>query len=257
MTPRSSRRTASCRSEVGVFVEPASAISVAGLLERSAAGEIPKGSTVVLTVTGHGLKDPQWALRTADGGDVTPTVVPVDVAEIAGVLGLSVGPQHERDGRAGLRAVPVGRSVLVKVPATTANLGPGFDTLGLALSVYDELIVTVRAEPGATVHVEGVGAGRGADRRVQPRGALDRLHVRGLRHRPARPRPGGAQQHPARPRHGLVGCRDRVRHHGGQGSARGDRRDRLAGPARPRDRARGSPRQRRARALRRARRSPG
>jgi homoserine kinase len=55
--------------------------------------------------------------------------------------------------------VPVGRSVLVKVPATTANLGPGFDTLGLALSVYDELVVTVRKEPGATVAVEGVGAG--------------------------------------------------------------------------------------------------
>jgi threonine synthase len=75
--------------EVGVFVEPASAISVAGLLERSAAGEIPKGSTVVLTVTGHGLKDPQWALKAADGSDVTPTSVAVDVAEIAGVLGLS------------------------------------------------------------------------------------------------------------------------------------------------------------------------
>jgi threonine synthase len=76
-------------AEVGIFVEPASAISVAGLLERSAAGEIPKGATVVLTVTGHGLKDPQWALRTADGSDVTPTVVPVDVEEIAGVLGLA------------------------------------------------------------------------------------------------------------------------------------------------------------------------
>ncbi len=76
-------------SEVGIFVEPASAISVAGLLERSAAGEIPKGATVVLTVTGHGLKDPQWALRAADGTDVKPTVVPIDTAEIAGVLGLT------------------------------------------------------------------------------------------------------------------------------------------------------------------------
>jgi homoserine kinase len=53
----------------------------------------------------------------------------------------------------------VGRRVHVKVPATTANLGPGFDTLGLALSVYDELEVSVRETPGATVHVEGVGAG--------------------------------------------------------------------------------------------------
>src|SRR5690606_2388635 len=76
-------------AEVGIFVEPASAISVAGLLERSAAGEIPHGSTVVLTVTGHGLKDPQWALRAADGSDVAATVVPVDSDEIAGVLGLA------------------------------------------------------------------------------------------------------------------------------------------------------------------------
>jgi len=75
-------------AEVGIFVEPASAISVAGLLERAEAGEIPKGATVVLTVTGHGLKDPQWALRAADGSDVTPTVVPVDTAAIASVLGL-------------------------------------------------------------------------------------------------------------------------------------------------------------------------
>jgi threonine synthase len=75
-------------AEVGIFVEPASAISVAGLLERSAAGEVPKDATVVLTVTGHGLKDPQWALRGADGQDVTPTSVAVDTAEIADVLGL-------------------------------------------------------------------------------------------------------------------------------------------------------------------------
>lgn len=53
----------------------------------------------------------------------------------------------------------VGRSVTVKVPATSANLGPGFDTLGLALAQYDELTVTVREEPGVFVEVIGVGAG--------------------------------------------------------------------------------------------------
>ncbi len=53
----------------------------------------------------------------------------------------------------------LGRSVTVRVPATTANLGPGFDTLGMALAVYDELQVTVRAQPGATVRVVGVGEG--------------------------------------------------------------------------------------------------
>lgn len=79
--------------EVGIFVEPASAISVAGLLERAEAGHIPAGSRVVLTVTGHGLKDPQWALRTADGGEVQPTIVDAATSEVASVLGLTpAGP---------------------------------------------------------------------------------------------------------------------------------------------------------------------
>lgn len=52
-----------------------------------------------------------------------------------------------------------GRSVTVRVPATSANLGPGFDTLGLALALYDELTVTATAAPGVHVEVEGVGAG--------------------------------------------------------------------------------------------------
>ncbi len=59
-------------------------------------------------------------------------------------------------------AAPVslaGRTVTVRVPATTANLGPGFDTLGLALALYDELTVSVRDEPGAFVDVHGVGEG--------------------------------------------------------------------------------------------------
>ncbi len=73
-------------SEVGVFVEPASAISVAGLLEQADAGLIPQGSTVVLTVTGHGLKDPQWALKNADGSEIQPTVVDADTAAVAAAL---------------------------------------------------------------------------------------------------------------------------------------------------------------------------
>jgi threonine synthase len=79
-------------AEVGVFVEPASAAGVAGLLERAAAGEIPAGSVVTVTVTGHGLKDPQWALRTADGAEVQPTVVEVDAAAVAGAIGLEKAP---------------------------------------------------------------------------------------------------------------------------------------------------------------------
>ena len=53
----------------------------------------------------------------------------------------------------------MGRQVHVKVPATTANLGPGFDTLGLALSLYDELTATVSSTPGVRVTVHGIGEG--------------------------------------------------------------------------------------------------
>ena len=52
----------------------------------------------------------------------------------------------------------IGRSVGVRVPATSANLGPGFDTLGLALSVYDELTVTALAPGALEIEVDGEGA---------------------------------------------------------------------------------------------------
>lgn len=76
-------------SEVGVFVEPASAISVAGLLEQAESGVVPAGSKVVLTVTGHGLKDPQWALRQPDGTDAQPAVLDAETSEVASFLGLA------------------------------------------------------------------------------------------------------------------------------------------------------------------------
>jgi threonine synthase len=72
----------------GVFVEPASAASVAGLLKCQAGGLLDPGQTVVCTVTGHGLKDPQWALRGLDGAEVTPVRVPVDAVSAARALRL-------------------------------------------------------------------------------------------------------------------------------------------------------------------------
>lgn len=62
------------------------------------------------------------------------------------------------DADAAAAATPAeGRSVVVRVPATSANLGPGFDTLGLALSVYDELIVTALPEGELDIVVVGEG----------------------------------------------------------------------------------------------------
>jgi threonine synthase len=70
---------------VGVFVELASAASVAGLLQQAEAGQIPTGSTIVCTVTGHGLKDPEWAISTAP----VPTTISNDVLAAARALDLA------------------------------------------------------------------------------------------------------------------------------------------------------------------------
>ncbi|AKS33116.1 threonine synthase [Mycolicibacterium goodii] len=69
----------------GVFVEPASAASIAGLLKSVEDGWVKRGSTVVCTVTGNGLKDPDTALKGMPG--VTP--VPVDPSAVVAELGLS------------------------------------------------------------------------------------------------------------------------------------------------------------------------
>ncbi len=69
----------------GVFVEPASAAGIAGLLQMHAQGRLDPGQRVVVTVTGHGLKDVAWALE----GAAAPVVVPVDAVVAAGALGLS------------------------------------------------------------------------------------------------------------------------------------------------------------------------
>ncbi|GII56408.1 homoserine kinase [Planotetraspora thailandica] len=50
-------------------------------------------------------------------------------------------------------------TVVVRVPATSANLGPGFDSLGLALDLYDEVGAALLTTPGVHIDVEGEGAG--------------------------------------------------------------------------------------------------
>ena len=69
----------------GIFVEPASAAGIAGLLKCHAAGGIPDGSTVVATVTGHGLKDPGVAV---ENSLAKSTVVDADLDSVLAVIGL-------------------------------------------------------------------------------------------------------------------------------------------------------------------------
>jgi threonine synthase len=71
-------------SHEGLFAELASAASVAGVLHVFAEEGLPKGATVVCVLTGHGLKDPEWAIT----GASHPPTVPVDAAAVAAELGL-------------------------------------------------------------------------------------------------------------------------------------------------------------------------
>jgi homoserine kinase len=57
------------------------------------------------------------------------------------------------------RNLPAGLTAGSVVAASSANLGPGFDSLGLALSLYDEIVVEI-LESGLVVEVEGEGAGQ-------------------------------------------------------------------------------------------------
>jgi homoserine kinase len=63
-----------------------------------------------------------------------------------------------------------GSSVRVRVPASSANIGPGFDSIGLALGIWDECVATVTAAPGLRIDIEGEGADE------VPRDELNLIH---------------------------------------------------------------------------------
>jgi threonine synthase len=73
-------------AEEGVFVEPASAAGVAGILKMAREGRLEAGKRIVITVTGHGLKDPEWAVKAAPP---LPEAVPADVTAVAEALSLA------------------------------------------------------------------------------------------------------------------------------------------------------------------------
>ena len=114
-TRRSSTPTASWPPTRASSASRRSAASVAGLLAHGVDG----AERVVCVLTGHGLKDPQTALSQA--GAVVPCEPDIAAVE---------------------RAVLVmNRRRLVRVPASSANLGPGFDAFAAALDLHMEVEV--------------------------------------------------------------------------------------------------------------------
>jgi threonine synthase len=67
----------------GVFCEPASAASIAGVLKKSKEGYFPKGARVVCTLTGHGLKDPDNAIKVS----AEPVTCEPEMKKVLNVLG--------------------------------------------------------------------------------------------------------------------------------------------------------------------------
>ncbi len=114
--------------------------------------------------------------------------------------------QPEPDVRAAAAAPPRFRAgpVTVRPPATSANLGPGFDCLGLALELRDEVLVEALDESGLHVEVVGEGAGEVP---------LDERHllVRSLR--------AGFAALGGQPAGLRVHCRNRIPHGRGLGSS--------------------------------------
>ena len=205
-----------------VFVEPASAASVAGLLQSAADGDAAAGSLVVCTVTGHGLKDPDTALLTApdaDGG-----------ADRPGGGGRRAGAAVTR-GRHGsaVRLLRHGRR-WVGPPRSGSGCrprrrtsGPGSTRWASRSALYDEVEVAV-APDGADGRGRRRGRRPGAPRRARTSSSAPcaaRWTV--VRRRAARPAPALPQRDPARPRPGQFGRR-RGRGRGGGRGARGPRR---------------------------------
>ncbi len=111
--------------------------------------------------------------------------------------------ERERDGRPMALRLPAGLIGRASVAASGANLGPGFDSMGLALGLYDEITVETR-DSGLTIEVEGEGAGE------VPLGP-DHLVVRAIQR--------GLQAAGAAVDGLIVRCRNAIPHSRGRGSS--------------------------------------
>jgi threonine synthase len=67
----------------GIFCEPASAASIAGVIKKNKEGMFQEGDTIVCTLTGHGLKDPENAIKVSE----KPVTLPANLKEVLKVLG--------------------------------------------------------------------------------------------------------------------------------------------------------------------------
>lgn len=146
-------------AEAGVFIEPGSAASIARSPQGSRSRQGPRRSHDRLHGYGQRAQDTATALsgRELDFNPIAPTL------EAA-----------RRCVRALMRIVH--DRARVAVPATSGNLGPGFDCMGMAHDLWDEVEARVAptsqaVEPWARIDIQGRGRGLPASGQFPPRGA--------------------------------------------------------------------------------------
>ena len=154
--------------EEGVFCEPASAAGIAGLLKLASEGRGPEG-TIVSVLTGHGLKEPDVILGRVQLPDPVPATFEA-VARFIKRSVMNIGPRQSpfpvsatfptpwygRVSNRPLRPYSLLPMISVRVPATSANLGPGYDAVGLALSL--SMRIGLDRSPHPEIEIRGTGA---------------------------------------------------------------------------------------------------
>ena len=139
----------------GIGCEPASAVTLAGLKKLVRQGKIHRGESVVLLLTGHTLKDSEYTIDFHRG----------KLLSSGGECRAGAGNRREAPGHALARSLlrcrasrPGGgysgmKTVRLRLPATSANLGPGFDAMALAL----ELFLEIEAVPAPEFSIDASG----------------------------------------------------------------------------------------------------
>ena len=132
----------------GLGCEPASAVTLAGLKKLRADGKIRSNETVVLVLTGHTLKDADYTIDFHRGTLLTEEESAGREAEIGALQAQCRGGgrddfrsagRDERQSRMSEQEKPLAGGLRLRLPATSANLGPGFDAVAVALDFYLEL----------------------------------------------------------------------------------------------------------------------
>ncbi len=140
----------------GIGCEPASAVTLAGLKKLVRQGKIHRSESVVLLLTGHTLKDSEYTIDFHRGTLLNAEESAGQEREIAQKRRADALARGHLRRRAscpggGYQGMTGMKTVKLRLPATSANLGPGFDAMALAL----ELFLEIEAAPADPVFHRG------------------------------------------------------------------------------------------------------